>query len=243
MRLRLSVFTLSVGLAFGGLAPSSLAQTVPGNANAPLPGAMRPGSQGDAVRDMGAERAADAERNSRTGPSTRRRGRPNAAEVSAGAQAAITAAGVQCTMTGATSPGQSDAGVVYEVSCADAPGLMILASTPPQTFNCLALDVSVANGGDPSTQCGMPANRDVVAAMKGYARILQIGCAIDQAAWSGRLGSGADRYEIGCSGAPGFWIEASAAGAPISKTPCADVVRAGQNCRFTTAEELAASGT
>lgn len=206
----------------------------------PLPGTVKPGSTGDLTHDSVVDRMAETDAASRTNQ-PRRRGRPNPAEISAGAQAAITAAGLQCRMTGATAAGQSDAGAVYEVTCADAPGEMILATTPPQTFNCLALDVSVANGGDPSTQCTMPANKDAVAAMKGYAQALSVGCVVDQAAWVGRLANGSDRYEVGCPGAAGFWIEATAAGAPVSKTPCAEVVRAGQTCRFTTPEELAAA--
>lgn len=237
MRYPLLLALMEISAALPALA---LAQAMPGPPAQPLPGTTRPGSQGDFVRDQATDRAVEAERNARRAPA-RRRGQPGAAEVSAGAQAAITAAGAQCAMTGATSPGSSDAGAVYEVSCADAPGLLILASTPPQIFNCLALDVSIANGGDPSTQCEMPANKSVVAAMKGYAQALSIGCAIDEASWVGRLTTGADRYEVGCPGAAGFWIEVTAAGAPAGKTPCADVVRVGQACRFTTPEELAAT--
>ncbi|RZJ93370.1 MAG: hypothetical protein EON88_15735 [Brevundimonas sp.] len=230
----LALFTL----ATPGLANAQM--TSGGGVNQPVPGTVKPG-MADSLRSTVNERVDDADRNSRV-DERRRRGRPNAAAVLADAQAAVGAAGLECRAVEATAMGQSDAGAVYEVACADAPGRLVLTSSPPQAFNCLALAASAANGGDASTQCDMAANKDAIAAMKGYARALSISCAIDQAAWIGRLASGADRYEVGCPGAAGFWIEASPAGAPLTKTPCAEVVLAHAACRFTTPDELAAGG-
>ncbi|RZJ84566.1 MAG: hypothetical protein EON88_27145, partial [Brevundimonas sp.] len=196
MRLHHSLLALAAVLTALTLPGAALAQMAPVTGpNQPLPGTIRPGTTGDNARDNVVDRMAETDRAARTSV-PRRRGRPNPAEISAGAQAAVTAAGLQCRMTGATAAGQAGTDAVYEVACADAPGQFIVASTPPQAFNCLALDVSVAAGGDPSTQCSMPANKDAVAAMKGYAQALSVGCSVDQAVWVGRLASGADRYEV-----------------------------------------------
>lgn len=231
--------TAAVGMIVLG-APAS-AQTVPGGPVV-VPGSMRPGSTGDTVRDATAERAAASERAARE---PRRRGPvPSPAEAEAGARAAIAAAGVQCAITGAAAVGQAGEDAVYEVSCADGPGRLVVAATPPLTFNCLALDVSIANGGDASSQCSLPANKDAVAAVAGYARALDAGCTVDEAAWIGRTPDDHDRYEIGCAAAEGYWLEVDKIGTPVRKIECLELARAQRTCAFTTAgEQIAAFST
>lgn len=159
----------------------------------------------------------------------------------AAATASLAAAGVACQVQDATNPGRSAADRIFEVSCLDGPGLLLVASTPPQVLNCLSLDVSAASGGAPSVTCALPANKDPVAAVRGFARSLGVACTVDEAAWIGRIGANSDRYEIGCAGAEGYWVEVDGRGTPTRKLECLEVARAGAACRFTTAEEQAAS--
>ncbi|KQW80795.1 hypothetical protein [Brevundimonas sp. Root1279] len=163
------------------------------------------------------------------------------AEIRAAATASLAAAGVACQVQDATNPGRSGADRIIEVSCLDAPGLLVVTSSPPQVLNCLSLDVSAASGVTPSVLCALPANKDPVAAVRGYARTLGLNCTVDAAAWTGRIGADSDRYEIGCARAEGYWVEVDSRGTPTRKLECLEVARAGASCRFTTAEEQAAT--
>ena len=60
------------------------------------------------------------------------------AQIDAAARAAVAEAGLVCNVTGAVARGKVGKDKAYEVSCADAPGWMVVASKPVQTFNCLA---------------------------------------------------------------------------------------------------------
>lgn len=225
-------------LATLSVASASFAQSV---GVAPPPTTAGVGSRGEVGGMTRTDEARENDRIAKVNRDARRsRGALSPEDMRLGAAEAVAAAGLQCTIGDVSNPGQADAGPVYEVSCADGPGLLLVASTPPATFNCLALDVSVANGGDPTLQCALPANKDAVAATRGYARTLGVSCAVDEAAWIGRVGENADRYELGCSGADGYWVEVDARGVPTSKLECLEVARAGATCRFTTAEDQAA---
>lgn len=162
-------------------------------------------------------------------------------EIRAAATASLATAGVQCQIEDAANPGRSGADRLFEVSCADAPGLLVVAAETPTLINCLAIEASLAAGGTPSVTCALPANKDPVRAVRGYARTLDLSCTVDEAAWTGRVGTESDRYEIGCAGAEGYWVEVDRHGAPTRKLECLEVARAGANCRFTTAEEQAAT--
>lgn len=232
MLLRIGATAIACALLFA--APAS-AQTVP---TGPVirEGTIRPGSTGDMIRDQTAERAAASDRAARQ-PRGRARP-PSPAETEARAREVIAELGLQCTVGEAVTAGRSaDDKLVLEVSCVDAPGYLLAAATPPQAFNCLALDVSIANGGDPSSGCSMPANKDAVAATRGYARALGVGCTVDEAAWIGRTPEDHDRYEVGCADAEGYWLEIANSGAPVRKIECLELVRAGRTCGFTTSAE------
>lgn len=169
--------------------------------------------------------------------------KPDPARIKADAQAAATAAGLNCQVSDAANPGKAGADPVYEVACADAPGWLVIASAQPQAFNCLAIAASVAAGGEASSQCALPANQDGAAAMRGFARQLGIACAVDAGAWVGRVPNEADRYEVGCSDGDGFWVETDLKGKPVKTLECLEVVAVGRTCKFSTEAERAASFT
>ena len=167
--------------------------------------------------------------------------KPDPAKVKADAQAAATAAGLNCQVSDAANPGKAGADPVYEVACSGYPGWLVIASAQPQAFNCLAIAASVAAGGQASSQCALPANQDAAASVRSLASGLGIDCTVDAAAWVGRVPNEADRYEIGCANADGFWIETDLKGKPVRKLECLEIVAAGRECKFSTEAERASS--
>ncbi|RZJ80927.1 MAG: hypothetical protein EON88_31495 [Brevundimonas sp.] len=222
MKLR---FMAVVGAATAVLAMPAAAQTVPGATGMPREGTMRPGGDRDITRETANNRALEDDRAVRRP----RGGRARPAEVQQAARAAVQQAGIQCDVTAASNPGETPDGPIYEVSCADAPGWLVIAS-PSQSFNCLVL----ASGADAgSSRCELPGNADPVAAMKGYVRTLTLDCAqISQAAWVGRIGAELDRYEVRCTAGQGYWLEVDMTGHPRSAMTCAELATAGRRCRF-----------
>lgn len=167
--------------------------------------------------------------------------KPDPAKIKAAAAKAAADAGLTCQVADGTNPGKAGKDAVYEVSCTDGPGWLIVATNPPQTFNCLAIAASVAAGATASSQCAIPANQDAAAAVRAPAAALGITCTIDQAAWVGRVPDQADRYEVGCAGADGYWIEVDLKGKPKSKIDCLEIVAANRACNFSTEAERAAT--
>lgn len=163
--------------------------------------------------------------------------KPDPAKIRAAADKAVADAGLACQVSEATNPGKAGKEQVYEVSCADGPGWIIVATNPPQVFNCLAIAASVAAGGTASSQCALPANLDAAAAVRAPAAALGITCTIDQAAWVGRVPDQADRYEVGCAGTDGYWIEIDLKGKPKSRIECLEIVTANRACNFSTEAE------
>ncbi len=160
------------------------------------------------------------------------------AQVDAAARAAVAEAGLVCNVTGSVARGKVGRDKAYEVSCADAPGWMVVTSKPIQTFNCLATAAAVASGAMASDLCTLPANGDAVANMRGIAAALNITCAIDQVEWIGRQPNEFDRYEIGCADVGGYWVTVDLTGAPKEKLDCLEVSAAGRACKFTTEAEI-----
>lgn len=167
--------------------------------------------------------------------------KPDPAKVKADAQAAVTAAGLNCEVSEAANPGRAGKDQVYEVACSGSPGWLVIASAQPQTFNCLAIVASVAAGGQASSQCTLPANLDGAASVRGLASRLGIDCTVDAGAWVGRVPNEADRFEVGCANADGFWIETDLKGKPVRKLECLEIVAVGRECKFSTEAERASS--
>lgn len=160
------------------------------------------------------------------------------AETLAAAQAAATAAGLACVANGANRLGTTGGNAAFEVSCETGPGFIVIASETPQAFNCLGLAQSATE--ENATRCTLPANADAMAAIRPFAQAANVACEVDQAGWVGQLPSGEDRYEVGCAGTEGYWIDVPKnALTPTNVLPCLEVVGA-RRCEFTTADEQVA---
>ncbi len=215
-------------LASAGAAPV-LAQTAPPAGSAAANEAGRP----DQARGTRGPRG----RQNRDASPT-----PGPEEVRAAAQAQIAAAGLACQVTEAVSPGETaEQTPLYEAACADAPGYILIASSPPQAFNCLELAGSAAAtrrldpDADVGQQCILPANQNSLAVIGGWARSAGVTCTIDEALAVGRSNANAMIYEVGCAGVDGYWLEEAAAG--WSLKDCLQVASTGGTCHFTTARE------
>ncbi len=189
----------------------------------------------------------------REGDSARRQARENARnrpapaptpeQILAAAQAQVTASGIACRPTGAANPGLIGVDQVYEVACADAPGYILIASTPPQVSNCLELAGTAATArmrdpaADVGMQCVLPANQNGLAVIGGWARGAGVSCTIDEAVAIGKSDDNNLVYEIGCAGADGYWLEQMPAGWDLKD--CLQIASTGGTCRFTTMQEQA----
>ena len=173
-----------------------------------------------------------------------------AAEILASATTVAASAGLPCQVTEAKSLGTlvDTEAELFEVVCASGPGYLIAATTPPTALNCVALAASAAQtraqnpNADVGAECSTPRNLDVIASIQPYAQAAGVDCQIDQAAWLGKPDEASDRYEIGCAGTAGYWVEApSNSFEPNRVLSCTEVAAAGATCRFTTREEIAVS--
>lgn len=162
-------------------------------------------------------------------------------QIVAAAQAQAQAAGVDCQVTAAANPGLIGESQVYEAACASGPGYILIASTPPQTFNCLELagTAYTARLRDPAAdvgqQCILPANQNGLALIGGWAREAGVTCTVDEAIAVGKSEANNVVYEVGCAGVDGYWLEK--VGEQWTLQDCLQVVSVGGTCRFTTAEE------
>lgn len=169
---------------------------------------------------------------------------PTPEEIRANAQAQLTAASVTCELTEAVNPGKVGEADVFEVACANGPGYILMATTPPQAFDCIELagTAAIARAADPAAdvgqQCALPANQNGLQVMTAWAQGAGAACTIDQAQAIGK-NDGNMVYEIGCANADGYWLEKAASA--FTLTPCVKVTSQGGTCRFTTPEEIATS--
>jgi len=199
--------------------------------------------QGERVQPgrLGSDRSNSARRN-------QRQQRPPVAatpeEIKAAAQAQATAAGLTCQVTEATNPGvTAEQAKIYEAACAAGQGYILIASTPPQSFDCLELagTAYTARLRDPAAdvgqQCVLPANQNGLAVIGGWARDAGVACTVDEAVAIGKSAENNIVYEVGCAGADGYWLEKVASGWKLQD--CLQVGSVGGTCRFTTAQEQA----
>ena len=170
---------------------------------------------------------------------------PTAEQNVAAAQVVATAAGLSCQVTEATLLGKTDGDNAdfYEAACATGPGYLLVASTPPQSFDCVLLaaqarDNPAATPAEATPTCKLAANQNTDALIAGYAQAAGVPCTIDAGAPVG-LSEGKTVYEVGCPGTDGYRIEEEATG--WTKSACLTIVSAGGTCRFTTPDEQYAS--
>ena len=240
-----------VGVAMAlGLAQPSFAQDVP----------QDPGGRSESDRASGSIRGESVMpgrigggRRDRVPDSraTRQRAAPPPAvatpeEIKAAAQALVVAAGAACQVTEAAQPGiNAEQQKIYETACSEGPGLILIESTPPQSFDCLELagTAYTARLRDPAAdvgqQCLLPANQNGLAVIGGWARSAGVTCSVDQAVAIGKSDADNVVYEIGCAGSDGYWLERVGTGWELKD--CLQVASTGGTCRFTTTQEQADS--
>ena len=165
-------------------------------------------------------------------------------EIKAAAQALVVAAGATCQVTEAVQPGvNAEQQKIYEAACAEGPGYILIAATPPQSFDCLELagTAYTARLRDPAAdvgqQCVLPANQNGLAVIGGWARGAGVSCTVDEAVAIGKSDADNIVYEIGCAGADGYWLERVGTGWDLKD--CLQVSSTGGTCRFTTGQEQA----
>lgn len=161
----------------------------------------------------------------------------------------LKAAGASCDILEGYHPGDTRGRTpIFEVRCARGPGFLITAGDPPEVFNCLLLDAQeqARHERDPEAPvtnlCLLEGSRDAVAVLTPLAREAGFDCEVDQALWIGRIENVGDRYEVGCVGRSGAWLETAVNGASVTEIyDCLEVVKLGGACRFSSAEELTAT--
>lgn len=165
-------------------------------------------------------------------------------EIKAAAQALLVATNTTCQVTEATQPGiNAEQQKIYEAACSEGPGYILIAATPPQSFDCLELAGTAATArlrdpaADVGQQCALPANLNGLAVIGGWARSVGVSCTIDEAIAIGKSDNDNIVYEIGCAGADGYWLEKVGTGWDLKD--CLQVASTGGTCRFTTAQEQA----
>lgn len=158
-------------------------------------------------------------------------------------------AGTPCDIVAAYNPGETrHRKEIFEVACREGPGYLVVEADAPAIFNCLHLAATeeALRAGDPTrpaaSLCLLDGNRDPAAALRPLATRVDPSCKVDQAAWIGRVGEDQDRYEIGCEGGDGLWLQTPINRTDITETfSCLELVALGDACRFTTPEEQAAT--
>jgi len=223
-----------VGLALGIL--------LAGAASATTMAAPGPGSAEASARSADQNRypARTQDRRRESGPSSR-----TAVQIEQSTREALTGAGVTCELTGSAEIGETEGGeFLYEAACAQGTGYLVTSGDAPEVFDCLqlasALERHPPAEGETATQCTLPANTDRAAMIAPLARAASISCRVDNGLHLGITGGGGNRYEVGCAGSDGFWIDVDATGA-ASKISCLTVTADDGECLYTTAEEQMAT--
>ena len=169
---------------------------------------------------------------------------PTPEQILAEAQALVTATGSTCAVTEAIQPGiDPERRKIYEAACAEGPGFILIAATPPQSFDCLELAGTAATArlrdpaADVGQQCTLPANQNGLAVIGGWARAAGVSCSIDAAIAIGKSDEDNIVYEVGCAGVDGYWLEKVGTGWKLQD--CLQIASVGGTCRFTTGQEQA----
>ena len=161
----------------------------------------------------------------------------------------LAAAGTPCDIVAAYNPGITrQRKEIYEVACREGPGYLVVETDSPAILNCLHLAATeeAQRAEDPTrpatSLCLLDGNRDPAAALRPLATRVDPSCKVDQAAWIGRVGEDQDRYEIGCEGGDGLWLQTPINRTDITETfSCLELAALGDACRFTTPEDQAAT--
>ena len=241
---------MTASLAAPALAQTPTAPSNPSGSGQPPPGAGdASGSTSSTERDrvrQETENTYNRARADQRNASRDRRNRARSAEEQlASATAAAAASGLTCPVTAGVALGRTDEGTAYEVTCDNGVGYMLTSTTPPTAYNCLVVagNAARAKAEDPTSDmatCTLPANQDAVAMVAPAVREAGIACTPDAAQWIGRTPEGKERFEIGCAGVEGAWLEVAQTGGSTTKFDCIEVIAAGRACSLSTAAEVAA---
>lgn len=161
----------------------------------------------------------------------------------------LTRSGVPCDIVAAHNPGETrQRKEIYEIACREGPGYLVIATDAPAILNCLHLAATeeaqrAADASRPVTSlCLLDQNKDPATALRPLAVRIAPDCVVDQAAWIGRVGEDQDRYEIGCDGRDGLWLQTRINQTGVTESfSCLDLVAMGEACKFTTEAEQAAT--
>ncbi|HYC98756.1 hypothetical protein [Brevundimonas sp.] len=157
--------------------------------------------------------------------------------------------GTPCEIVAAYNPGETrQRKEIYEVACREGPGYLVIAAETPAVLNCLHLAATEeAQRADDASRpvtslCLLDGNKDAAAALRPLAARVDPDCVVDQAAWIGRVGEDQDRYEIGCDGRDGLWLQTRVNQTAVTESfSCLDLAAMGEACKFTTEAEQAAT--
>lgn len=227
---KLSGVGLALGILIAGAASASTDAT-------PGPDAAGPSAR-SAEQDRYPARTQDRRRDS--GPGSR-----TAVQIEQATREALAGAGLTCELTGSAEIGEIEGGnFLYEAACAQGAGYLVTSGEAPEVFDCLQLGSALERHppaeGETATQCTLPANKDRAAMIAPLARAANISCRVDNGLHLGVTNGGGNRYEVGCAGSDGFWIDVDATGA-ASKISCLTVTADDGECRYTTSEEQTAT--
>ena len=229
----------------------ALAQTQ-GGPGQPPPGSGNAagGAAGAGVVDRNRERSEESatqDRSARDRRRNRRERETSAEEALANARVAAVAAGLNCGVTAAKELGRTEVATAFEIVCDNGVGYILSPTEPPQPINCLAQNTNTAQilREDPTVEgqitCEMPANLNAIAQVKPWADAAGITCRIDEATWVGRMSGNRDRFEIGCAGLGGAWVEVGMAGENPTMLDCFQIISSGKQCTLTTGAEQGAT--
>lgn len=238
---KLSGVGLALGILLGGATTAS-AQTgdlPPPPANyRPDTTAFRPTTNDQARQDYEDGRLRASLR------STRRSNRSEV-QIDLATREALTAAGVTCQLVTSTEVGEIAGGkYLYEAACEQGSGYLVTSGEPPAVYDCLqlasSLELNPLAEGETATECTLPANKNRAALIAPLAHAANISCRVDNGLHLGLSSDGKNRYEVGCDGSDGYWIDVDSAGT-ASKISCLTVTASNAECRYTTPEEQTAT--
>lgn len=232
-----------VGLALGiliGSAGAAAAQTPPPASTSPY----QPDTSAFRAGTLNQYRT-DYENGRLSGALRSRRSNRTEAQIDLATREALTLAGVTCQVTDSAEIGEIEGGkYLYEAACSEGSGYLVTSSAPPAVYDCLqlgsSLELNPLEEGQTATECTLPANKNRAAMIAPLARAANVSCTVDNAIHLGLASDGKNRYEIGCAGADGYWIDVDSAGG-VSKISCLTVTASSAECRYTTTEEQTAT--
>ncbi len=160
----------------------------------------------------------------------------NARERARTAQAALTKAGVACTVSEAIFLGNSGlAGPIFEAACGSEPGYVVLDADEVIALPCTQLASGQGQRqAEVIDECRLPANAMTFPRIKALAQQAGVDCNIDEASQVGRSPDGAV-YEIGCRGADGYWVRRHEDA--WTSVPCLKITGQGGACGYSTDAE------